>query len=39
VPNRKKLIASLKKYKNDQSRENFENVLQVLGLKNEFAKA
>ena len=33
VPNRKKLIASLKKYKNDQSRENFEDVLQVLGLK------
>jgi putative serine/threonine protein kinase len=31
-PNRKKLIASLKKYKNDHSRENFENVLQVLGL-------
>jgi putative serine/threonine protein kinase len=33
VPNRKKLIASLKKYKNDQSRKNFEDVLQVLGLK------
>lgn len=32
VPNRKKLITSLKKYKNDQSRENFEDVLQVLGL-------
>ena len=32
IPNRKKLITSLKKYKNDQSRENFENVLQVLGL-------
>jgi putative serine/threonine protein kinase len=32
VPNRKELIASLKKYKNDQSRENFEGVLQVLGL-------
>ena len=31
-PNRKKLIVSLKKYKNDQSRENFEDVLQVLGL-------
>jgi putative serine/threonine protein kinase len=31
-PNRKKLIASLKKYKNDQSRENFEDVLQMLGL-------
>ena len=33
IPNRKKLIASLKKYKNDQSRENFEDILQVLGLK------
>lgn len=32
IPNRKKLISSLKKYKNDQSRENFEDVLQVLGL-------
>ncbi len=32
VPNRKKLIAALKKYKNDQSRKNFEDVLQVLGL-------
>ena len=32
IPNRKKLISSLKKYKNDQSRENFENILQVLGL-------
>jgi putative serine/threonine protein kinase len=31
-PNRKKLITSLKKYKNDQSRKNFEDVLQVLGL-------
>jgi len=31
-PNRKKLIFSLRKYKNDQSRENFEDVLQVLGL-------
>jgi putative serine/threonine protein kinase len=31
-PNRKKLIASLKKYKNDQSRENFDGVLQVLEL-------
>ncbi len=31
-PNRKKLIASLKKYKNDQSRKNFEAVLQVLEL-------
>jgi|SRR5579864_7191557 len=33
IPNRKKLITSLKKYKNDQSRENFEDVLKVLGLK------
>jgi len=32
IPNRKKLIVSLKKYKNDQSRENFEDILQVLGL-------
>ncbi len=32
IPNRKKLIASLKKYKNDQSHKNFEDVLQVLGL-------
>lgn len=33
IPNRKKLISSLKKYKNDQSRENFEDVLEILGLK------
>jgi putative serine/threonine protein kinase len=31
-PNRKKLILSLRNYKNDQSRKNFEDVLQVLGL-------
>src|SRR5438309_3844331 len=31
-PNRKKLISSLRKYKNDQSRENFEGVLGILGL-------
>jgi putative serine/threonine protein kinase len=31
-PSRKKLIALLKKYKNDHSRKNFEDVLQVLGL-------
>ncbi len=31
-PDRKKLIFSLRKYKNDQSRENFEDILQVLGL-------
>src|SRR5438445_11592679 len=31
-PNRKKLISSLRKYKNDQSRENFEGVLRILGL-------
>jgi len=32
IPNRRKLITSLKKYKNDQSRKNFEDILQVLGL-------
>jgi len=32
APQRRKLIASLRKYKNDQSRKNFENVLGVLGL-------
>ncbi|MEX2348870.1 MAG: serine/threonine protein kinase [Nitrosopumilaceae archaeon] len=32
-PQRRKLIASLRKYKNDQSRKNFESVLGVLGLK------
>ena len=31
-PQKKKLIASLRKYKNDQSRKNFEGVLRVLGL-------
>jgi len=32
TPNRKILIESLKKYKHDQSRENFDQVLKVLGL-------
>lgn len=32
VPNRKDLIESLKKYKHDQTRENFDEVLRVLGL-------
>ena len=32
VPDRKKLIASLKKYKHDQSRKNFDVVLKILGL-------
>ena len=31
-PQKKKLIASLRKYKNDQSRKNFDRVLRVLGL-------
>lgn len=31
-PSKRKLIASLRKYKNDQSRKNFESVLQVLGV-------
>ncbi len=31
-PKRKKLIDSLRKYKNNQSRKNFEEVLHVLGL-------
>ncbi len=31
-PQRKKLITSLRKYKNDQSRKNFEGILEVLGL-------
>lgn len=31
-PQKKKLIESLRKYKNNQSRKNFEEVLQVLGL-------
>ncbi|TLY05291.1 MAG: serine/threonine protein kinase [Thaumarchaeota archaeon] len=32
VPDRKRLIASLKKYKHDQSRKNFDVVLKILGL-------
>ncbi len=32
IPNTKRMIEYLKKYKHDQSRENFENVLKVLGL-------
>ena len=32
LPNKKKLISSLRNYKNDQSRKNFEDVLKVLGL-------
>lgn len=31
-PQKRKLITSLRKYKNEQSRKNFEEVLQVLGL-------
>ncbi len=31
-PNKKELIGSLKKYKHDQSRKNFDQVLKVLGL-------
>ncbi len=31
-PQRKKLITSLRKYKNDRSRKNFEGILGVLGL-------
>ncbi len=32
IPNTKKMIESLKKYKHDQSRKNFDNVLKILGL-------
>jgi len=32
VPSKKRLILVLKKYKHNQSRENFDNVLKVLGL-------
>ncbi len=32
VPTTKRMIESLKKYKHDQSRENFDNVLKVFGL-------
>ena len=32
IPNKKKLIDPLKKYKHDQSRENFDEILKILGL-------
>ena len=32
VPTKKKMIPSLKKYKHDQSRENFDDILKILGL-------
>jgi putative serine/threonine protein kinase len=32
VPTKKKMIPSLKKYKHDQSRENFDDILKMLGL-------
>jgi putative serine/threonine protein kinase len=32
IPDKKKLIAPLKKYKHDQSRENFDDILKMLGL-------
>ena len=32
IPNKKKLIEPLKKYKHDQSRENFDEILKMLGL-------
>lgn len=32
VPNKKEMIESLKRYKHDQSRENFDDLLRVLGL-------
>lgn len=32
TPDRKKMISVLKKYKHDQSRENFDEVLKILGL-------
>jgi len=32
IPNKKKLIDPLKKYKHDQSRENFDKILKMLGL-------
>ena len=31
-PQKRKLISSLRKYKNDQSQKNFEGILKVLGL-------
>ena len=32
IPSKKKMIAPLKKYKHDQSRENFDEILKMLGL-------
>ena len=32
IPNKKKLIEPLRKYKHDQSRENFDEILKMLGL-------
>lgn len=32
IPNKKKMIGPLKKYKHDQSRENFDDILKMLGL-------
>ncbi|SHO43457.1 putative serine/threonine protein kinase [Nitrosotalea sinensis] len=32
IPDKKKMIGPLKKYKHDQSRENFEDILDMLGL-------
>jgi putative serine/threonine protein kinase len=32
IPNKKKMIVPLKKYKHDQSRENFDEILKMLGL-------
>lgn len=32
IPSKKKMIGPLKKYKHDQSRENFDEILEMLGL-------
>ena len=32
IPNKKEMFAPLKKYKHDQSRENFDDILKMLGL-------
>jgi len=32
IPSKKKMIGPLKKYKHDQSRENFDDILEMLGL-------
>ena len=32
IPSKKKMIGPLKKYKHDQSRENFDDILKMLGL-------